>query len=169
MTLHPVAAGHRPALQSEFQLEIIDENAPEYHWMRHCISMPAWHPAQMKWAIILVLLTASLFCAHAAVPTDIAKPDEVAQYKAGESAARKDMEKGLYKYEIVGLPRPEDVTLPAEAKKQYGITIVFHGCIPGPNVAYDRGYLDTVVATLKKKHGFDPVQKLSEDLLKQTK
>ena len=84
----------------------------------------------------------------------------------GVAAATSDLKKDVIRYEIVGLPGPADQELKARAKKEYSIDIVFHGCVPGPRVFYDRGYLDTVVQSLKKKHDFDPVRKMQEELRK---
>ncbi|MEO6053556.1 MAG: HEAT repeat domain-containing protein [Chthoniobacterales bacterium] len=88
----------------------------------------------------------------------------IEEYTEGEVAALKDIKKGKYIYSITGMPGPTSLQLEAESAKHYGITIDFHGCLRGPRVAYDRGYRDAVIKALKKKYGFDPVEKLDHEL-----
>lgn len=88
------------------------------------------------------------------------------EYAAGQSYANRDLNKGIVRYEIIGEPSPIDQEMQKAAKDQYGIAVVFHGCVPGPRIDYDQGYLDTVKAHLIKKHSFDPVLKIESALLK---
>ena len=113
-------------------------------------------------AVLLVFESTLL----AEIPKDITKIADIADYERGIAAATNDFGKGVMRYEIVGLPGLSAQELKHKAKNDYNIDIVFHGCIPGPRVYYDRGYLDTVVESLKKKFGFDPVRKLDEELRK---
>lgn len=86
------------------------------------------------------------------------------EYSLGEAAARRDLKQGKIVYEIVGEPCVIDEELRKIALRDYGIVVKFHGCVAGPRIDYDRGYLDTVIAHLKKKHSFDPVMKLEREL-----
>ena len=111
-------------------------------------------------AIILVCASGL----RAEVPKEIGKAADIAEYERGVASATNDLAKGVIRYEITGEPGPTDKDLKARARKDYNIEVVFHGCARGPEVFHDRGYLDTVVESLKKKYGFDPVRKLDEEL-----
>jgi len=86
------------------------------------------------------------------------------EYSSGESDAQRDLKQGKVVYEIVGEPSMIDVELKKIAARDYGIEVKFHGCVRGPRVDYDQGYLDTVIAYLKKKYSFDPVMKVEKEL-----
>ncbi len=117
--------------------------------------MLAMNTAALISAVILTFTSTVL----AEVPKDITKPADIVEYERGVAAATNDFKKGVIRYEIIGLPDPNlSQEVKDKAKKNYNIDVVFHGCIPGPRVDYDRGYLDTVVKSLKKQYGFDPVR-----------
>ena len=120
-----------------------------------------------KTTCISLISTIVLFFASgllAEVPKDITKEADIAEYGRGVAAATNDLKQGLIKYEIVGEPFITNQELKVRTKKEYKIDVVFHGCIPGPQVFRDRGYHDTVVESLRKKYGFDPVQRMEEAL-----
>jgi len=113
-------------------------------------------------AILVCSIQVSAFCGPPPEgATDIDRKD----YRDGALAASGDLAKGMVKYEIVGLPGPHAQDLAREAKHQYGVDVVFHGCIPSPRVWYDQGYLDMVTQHLKQRYGFDPVAQLDKELL----
>jgi hypothetical protein len=116
---------------------------------------------------ILLASTAALFLSPgvlAEAPGDITAKEDIAEYEQGVAAATNDLKNGLIKYEIVGMPSGAAYELKERAKKEYNIDVVFHGCIPGPQIFRDRGYHDTVIESLTKKYGFDPLQRMDEDL-----
>jgi len=86
------------------------------------------------------------------------------EYSMAEADAQRDLKQGKIVYEIVGQPSMIDQELKKIALEDYGISVKFHGCARGPRVDYDQGYLDTVVAHLKKKYSFDPVAKIELEL-----
>ena len=110
---------------------------------------------------VVVFFASGLF---AEVPKDITKKADIEEYERGAAAATNDLKNGVIKYEIIGITSTVDQELKDRTKKEYNIDIIFHGCIPGPQVFRDRGYQDTIVESLKKKYGFDPVQRIEEDL-----
>ncbi|MDI1311582.1 hypothetical protein [Prosthecobacter sp.] len=119
----------------------------------------------MKIPILAILVTG--FCALVAVAqSEEAQPRKIDQkeYSLGETDAQRDLKQGKIVYEIVGQPSMIDQELTQIALKEYGISVKFHGCMAGPRIDYDQGYLDTVVAHLKKKFSFDPVLKVERDL-----
>jgi hypothetical protein len=103
--------------------------------------------------------------ALAGPPPQTASDADRKDYRDGSSAASADVAKGIIRYKIVGLPGPDAADLTHQAKSRYGITVIFHGCIPGPRVWHDQGYLDIVVERLIQKYGYDPVAKLDKELL----
>jgi hypothetical protein len=109
----------------------------------------------------ILFLTPGVF---AEVPKDITKKADIAEYEWGVAAATNDLKNGVIKYEIVGITGAIDQELKERAKKEYNIDIIFRGCMPGPRVFRDRGYRDTIDESLKKKYGFDPVQRIEKDL-----
>ncbi|MCW0220259.1 MAG: hypothetical protein OJI67_18175 [Prosthecobacter sp.] len=91
----------------------------------------------------------------------LAPPNETAK---GAADARRDIAKGLIKYEIIGKPSMSYAELKRLAAERYHVTIVFHGCIVGPRVDYDQAYLKVVIAHLNAQYGFDPVAKILAEL-----
>ena len=86
------------------------------------------------------------------------------EYSSGEADAQRDLKQGKVVYQIVGMPSMIDGELKKIVLSDYGITVKFLGCVVGPRVDYDQGYLDTVIAYLKKKYSFDPVVKVEKEL-----
>ena len=91
----------------------------------------------------------------------LAPPEEAAK---GEADARKDIAKGLIKYEIIGMPSTSYAELKRQAAERYHVTVIFHGCIVGPRVDYDQAYLKMVITHLNARYGFDPVAKIQAEL-----
>ena len=119
----------------------------------------------MKIPILAILMI--VFCTLAAVAqTEGAQPRKVDQkeYSLGLADAQRDLKLGKIEYKIIGEPSMIDQDLKKIALKDYGITVKFHGCARGPRIDYDQGYLDTVIAHLKKKYSFDPVLKVEGEL-----
>jgi hypothetical protein len=103
---------------------------------------------------ILVVLS---FTLRADVPQDITKPTDIAEYEWGGAAAAKDIQKGVAKYEIVGFPGPNAQEMKERPRKEYQIEIIFHGCIPGPQVFY-QGVSTMTNGQFSAKAHFEPNQ-----------
>lgn len=116
---------------------------------------------------ITLLLAVALTCLATSADNPEKPNLDLAEYKAGVDAAIEDLSNSIIKYGIVGQPRLSDVKLKAEAKEKLGVEVILHGCIRDPRIDYDEGYKNTVVAFLKKKHGYDPIIALEKKLTEQ--
>jgi hypothetical protein len=114
--------------------------------------------------LTFLLVTATAFSAEP--PESATNEADRAEWRRGCAAAARDIAQHIVKYEIVGFPAPDSADLKREAMTRFGVDVVFRGCVPGPNVWYDRGYLDTVIQHLSTKHGQDPIAQLHQELMK---
>lgn len=114
--------------------------------------------------VILLLVTATVISGEP--PASATIEADRAEWRRGSAAASRDIAQRSVKYEITGFPAPDAADLKREAMTRFGVDVVFRGCVPGLNVWYDRGYLDTVIQHLSKKHGHDPIAQLHQELMK---
>ena len=117
--------------------------------------------------VAAVFLFALQIAVLAGPPPQTASDADRNDYRDGSLAAVSDTAKGIFKYEIIGLWPPYAEDLARQAKDRYAITVIFHGCVAGPRVWYDQGYLDIVVQRLIERYGFDPVKRLDKELMEQ--
>ena len=117
-------------------------------------------------SLVLVVILLGLGSLAGLAETEAAPARKVdpKEYSAGEVDAQRDIKQGKVVYEILGEPSMIDNELRKIALKDYGITVKFRGCVAGPRIDYDRGYLDAVISFLKKKYSFDPVVKVEREL-----
>lgn len=120
---------------------------------------------------IIAILVIGLSALVAVAQVEETKPRKFDQkeYSQGETDAERDLKRGKIVYEIIGQPSMIDQELKKLALKEYGISVEFHGCVRAPRVEYDQGYLETVIAYLKKKYSFDPVHKIEQELRTKSK
>lgn len=85
----------------------------------------------------------------------------------GKAAAAQDIAKGEIRYEVRGEPSQIDAELLRRAKSEYNIAVVFTGCTGGPRIHYDQSYHASIVEYLTSKYGFDPIDRIQAELMKQ--
>jgi len=121
----------------------------------------------MKLPIAILSLLGIITCTMLAESpaAAIRKVDE-AERAAGIQAARDEIAKGVIRYEIVGERMQIDTEIKNQALSEYGIIVEFSGCTGGPRVDFTSAYRETVINHLKKKHGFDPVMRIQEAIMK---
>ena len=86
------------------------------------------------------------------------------EYKKGVESAMADLSKKIIRYDLVGEPSGIEQKLKEKAKADFGIEVILHGCNRPARKDFYKGYKNTILAFLKKKHGFDPIVIIAKNL-----
>jgi len=88
-------------------------------------------------------------------------------YRTGEKAASRDLNKGIIRYEIQGISHLYFGELHDQAKEKYNVQIDFSGCMGYPRRDYAQGYKDRVIKYLIDTYSYDPIPGLMEEVRNQ--